>query len=64
VKARFGVCSVDLERKGTVYRGDVGCIVQGDPLPQTGRAVLDLMGDVLEAPFPQVGLGLMAVLPQ
>ncbi|MFO0585352.1 MAG: hypothetical protein U0229_23985 [Anaeromyxobacter sp.] len=65
VKARFGNCSIDVEKKGTVYRGDVGCLQEGQPLPVTGRAVLDLMGDALErGPFPQLGLALMAVLPQ
>jgi hypothetical protein len=65
VKARFGDCSLDVEKKGTVFRGDVGCIVPGQSLPQTGRAVLDLMGDAVERiPFPQLGLALMAVLPQ
>ncbi len=64
VKARFGDCSLDVEKKGTVYRGDVGCVVAGESLPQTGRAVLDLMGDAVErVPFPQLGLALMAVLP-
>lgn len=64
VKARFGDCSLDVEKKGTVYRGDIGCVVPGESLPQTGRAVLDLMGDAVErVPFPQLGLALMAVLP-
>jgi hypothetical protein len=65
VKARFGACSLDLVRKGAVYRGDVGCMVEGQTLPQTGNAVLDLMGDAVDhTPFPQLALALMATLPQ
>jgi hypothetical protein len=64
VKGRFGNCSLDLDRKGTVYRGDLGCLIQGAALPETGRAVLELMGDAQDrAPFPQLGIALMAVLP-
>lgn len=65
VKARFGNCSVDVSKKGAVYRGDLGCLEPGQALPRTGSAVLDLMGDALErGPFPQLGLALMSVLPQ
>jgi len=65
VKARFGRCSIDAVKKGTVYRGDVGCLYPGLTLPETGRAVLEFMGELSDrAPFPQLALALMAVLPQ
>jgi hypothetical protein len=65
VKARFGNCSLDAVKKGTVYRGDLGCLYPGASLPTTGRAVMEFMGEAADrAPFPQLALALLAVLPQ
>jgi hypothetical protein len=65
VVARFGECSLELARKGTVYRGEVGCLRAGATLPETGRAVMEITGDVLtRVPFPELGLALVAVLPR
>jgi hypothetical protein len=63
--AKFGNCSMDLVRKGGVYRGNVGCIVANQSLPQTDRVVLEFMGEAgaTRPPFPQLGIALVSILP-
>jgi hypothetical protein len=64
LKGRFGACSLDLVRKGSAYRGDMGCS-RGERLPASGKAAVQLMGEAAGAqpPVPQLGLALIAVLP-
>jgi len=65
VTAKFGDCSMDLSRKGSIYRGTVGCIQPNSSLPHTDRIQLELLGEAgaTKPPFPQFGIALVAVLP-
>jgi hypothetical protein len=65
ITAKFGDCSMDLERRGGVYRGRVGCIVATSSMPRTSNAVMELMGEAgaTKPAFPQLGIALVAILP-
>jgi len=65
ITAKFGDCSMDLSRKGSIYRGTVGCIQPSSTLPRTDRIQLELLGEAgaTMPPFPQFGIALVAVLP-
>jgi hypothetical protein len=64
--ARFGSCSMTLERRGApVYRGEIGCLGGGERLPRTARVNLELIGEAAAEtpPLPHFALALLAVLP-
>ena len=65
ITAKFGDCSMDLSRKGSIYRGTVGCIQPNTTLPHTDRIQFELLGEAgaTKPPFPQFGIALVAVLP-
>ncbi len=68
LKGRYGSCSFDLSRgRGPpVYRGDVGCLHEGQRLPSAGKAGVELIGEAAgeKPPAVQLGLALVATLPR
>jgi hypothetical protein len=67
LQGRMGECSYDLARTkaGTLFRGDVGCMRQGQRVPAAGKAGVELFGEAASAnpPLPQLAIALVAVLP-
>jgi hypothetical protein len=67
LQGRMGDCSYDFARTrgGTAYRGDVGCMRQGQRIPAAGKAGIELYGEATSAnpPLPQLALALVAILP-